>query len=236
MRRGPRSRDRYLAARELGVRVLLVGLPAEVKRELARHTRRGLSIEVVPASEVIAMSDSPAQAFRRKKDSSAHVAARLGAHRSGRRAGERRKHRRGDDRGALCARHAAFGAKAGAGGAVSDQPRRRGRSDRRRRERGFQGEPPVAVRRDGRDLLPGDLRHAAAQGGSALHRRGRDQGQRAHQGSVQPAQGPAAQFRRQRRRARRLFRQRGRDRLRRLHRQCGPEDQRGRGPAYCRGA
>jgi glycerol-3-phosphate acyltransferase PlsX len=31
----------------------------------------------VPASEVITMTDSPAQAFRRKKDSSAHVAARL---------------------------------------------------------------------------------------------------------------------------------------------------------------
>lgn len=66
-----------LAARELGLRVLLVGVPAEVKRELARHSLRGVSVEVVAASEVIAMSDSPAQAFRRKKDSSAHVAARL---------------------------------------------------------------------------------------------------------------------------------------------------------------
>jgi glycerol-3-phosphate acyltransferase PlsX len=66
-----------LAARELDVRVLLVGQPAEVKRELARHKSRNLPIEVVPATEVITMSDSPTQAFRKKKDSSAHVAARL---------------------------------------------------------------------------------------------------------------------------------------------------------------
>jgi phosphate acyltransferase len=66
-----------LAARELGVRVLLVGVEPDVKRELARYNHRGLNIEVVPASEVIAMSDSPTQAFRKKKDSSAHVAAGL---------------------------------------------------------------------------------------------------------------------------------------------------------------
>src|SRR5688572_8067174 len=65
------------AARELGLRVLLVGRPEEINRELGRHGRRGLSIEVVPASEVIAMSDSPTHAFRKKKNSSAHVAARL---------------------------------------------------------------------------------------------------------------------------------------------------------------
>src|SRR5437899_6517165 len=66
-----------LAARAYGVRVLLAAIPAEVKRELARHSVRGLSIEVIAASEVIAMNDSPAQAFRRKKDSSADIAARL---------------------------------------------------------------------------------------------------------------------------------------------------------------
>jgi glycerol-3-phosphate acyltransferase PlsX len=73
----PEIEGSILAAREFGIRIVLVGIAAEVKRELARHTVRGLSIEVVPASEVITMTDSPAQAFRRKKDSSAHVAARL---------------------------------------------------------------------------------------------------------------------------------------------------------------
>ncbi len=66
-----------LAARELGVRILLVGRPPEIKSELARHAHRGLSLEIVPATEVISMSDTPSQAFRKKRDSSVHVAAHL---------------------------------------------------------------------------------------------------------------------------------------------------------------
>jgi phosphate acyltransferase len=66
-----------LAARELGVRILLVGRPEAIKAELARHPHRGLPLEVVPASEVITMTDVPAQALRKKRDSSVHVAARL---------------------------------------------------------------------------------------------------------------------------------------------------------------
>jgi glycerol-3-phosphate acyltransferase PlsX len=65
------------AAREYGVRILLVGLGPDLKRELAKHSHRGLPIEIVPASEVITMHDSPSQAFRKKRDSSAHVAAKL---------------------------------------------------------------------------------------------------------------------------------------------------------------
>ena len=65
------------AARSFGVRILLVGQPVAIKRELARHAHRGLPVEVVPASEVVTMKDSPMQAFRRKQDSSVHVAARL---------------------------------------------------------------------------------------------------------------------------------------------------------------
>ncbi len=65
------------AAREYGVRVLLVGLESVVQNELARHSHRGLPIEVVHASEVITMTDLPSQAFRKKKDSSVHVALRL---------------------------------------------------------------------------------------------------------------------------------------------------------------
>ncbi len=73
----PEVEAAVLAARELGVRVLLVGQPAVVKHELARHPHRGLPVELVSASEVITMKDSPTQAFRKKKDSSVHVAARL---------------------------------------------------------------------------------------------------------------------------------------------------------------
>src|SRR5713226_4268286 len=66
-----------LAAREFGVRIVLTGPAAVVRGELAKHETSGLPIEVVPASDVITMQDHPAQAFRRKKDSSVHVAARL---------------------------------------------------------------------------------------------------------------------------------------------------------------
>ena len=66
-----------LAARELGVRVLLVGVEDTVRQELARHKLRDLPIEVVNATDVITMTDSPSHAFRRKKESSLHVAARL---------------------------------------------------------------------------------------------------------------------------------------------------------------
>lgn len=66
-----------LAARELGVRVLLVGKEQIVRHELTKYHVRGLPIEVLPASDVITMEDSPTVAFRRKKDSSVHVAARL---------------------------------------------------------------------------------------------------------------------------------------------------------------
>lgn len=65
------------AARELGVRILLVGLAPDLKKELAKHSHRGLPIEIAPASEVITMHDSPTQAFRKKKDSSAHVATKF---------------------------------------------------------------------------------------------------------------------------------------------------------------
>ncbi len=73
----PEVEGAIVAAREFGVRILLVGLAPELKRELAKHSHRGLPIEIVPASEIISMEDSPSQAFRKKKDSSAHVAAKL---------------------------------------------------------------------------------------------------------------------------------------------------------------
>src|SRR3981189_3737100 len=73
----PEVEGSVLAAREFGVPILLVGQPNVVRPELARHAAPSLPIEIVPASEVITMNDHPAQAFRRKKDSSVHVAARL---------------------------------------------------------------------------------------------------------------------------------------------------------------
>ncbi|MGC1087257.1 MAG: phosphate acyltransferase PlsX, partial [Candidatus Acidiferrum sp.] len=73
----PEVEGSVLAARELGVRVILVGQPGVVRAELAKHASPNLPIDILPASEVITMEDHPVQAFRRKKDSSVHVAARL---------------------------------------------------------------------------------------------------------------------------------------------------------------
>ena len=73
----PEVEGSVLAAHEYGVRVLLVGQPSVIRAELARHSMRAVPIDIVPATEVITMEDHPAQAFRRKKDSSVHVAARL---------------------------------------------------------------------------------------------------------------------------------------------------------------
>jgi phosphate acyltransferase len=66
-----------LAARELGVKVVLVGIEDKVRQELNRHRHRGVQIEIENATEVVTMQDSPSHAFRRKKDSSLHVATRL---------------------------------------------------------------------------------------------------------------------------------------------------------------
>jgi glycerol-3-phosphate acyltransferase PlsX len=61
-----------------GVRVLLVGPEAQLKRELAGHPSAAHSaIEVVNATQVITMRDKPVQAVRTKKDSSIHVGLRL---------------------------------------------------------------------------------------------------------------------------------------------------------------
>src|ERR1700704_2322368 len=73
----PEVEGSVLAAREYGVRIMLVGQPNALRAELAKHATPNLPIEIVPASEVITMDDHPAQAFRRKKDSSVHVASRL---------------------------------------------------------------------------------------------------------------------------------------------------------------
>ncbi len=68
------------AARELRVRVILVGQEERIKEELQRHyepSLRRLPIEIVNATEVIGMQEPVASAVRRKRDSSIRVAARL---------------------------------------------------------------------------------------------------------------------------------------------------------------
>lgn len=62
-----------LAARDLGVSIVLVGDEAAIKRELAKHTTSGLNIDVVHASEVITMTDKPSVVTKGKPQSSMHI-------------------------------------------------------------------------------------------------------------------------------------------------------------------
>ncbi len=61
------------AARDLAVEVVVVGLPERLQPLLEAHPE----LYFVPASQVIEMDDHPAQAVRRKPDSSMSVCARL---------------------------------------------------------------------------------------------------------------------------------------------------------------
>ncbi len=66
------------AAREFSVPVLLVGRQNEIETELGRQrSTAGLSIDIVNATEVVSMAESPVTAFRRKKDSSIRIGATL---------------------------------------------------------------------------------------------------------------------------------------------------------------
>jgi glycerol-3-phosphate acyltransferase PlsX len=57
--------------------IVLVGDKGQIERELERLNESNLDIEIVHASEVIAMDESPTEAIKKKKDSSMAVAARL---------------------------------------------------------------------------------------------------------------------------------------------------------------
>jgi phosphate acyltransferase len=65
-----------VAAEQPDVRVVLVG-PADVATAALAERSAADRFEVVPASEVVAMSEDPARAVRSKKDSTLRVAARL---------------------------------------------------------------------------------------------------------------------------------------------------------------
>src|SRR5262245_37854641 len=75
----PEIEGALLAVRHYpGTRVLLVGPEERLQRELSSHpTAPSAPVDIVPASQVIAMDDKPVQAARGKRDSSMHVGLRL---------------------------------------------------------------------------------------------------------------------------------------------------------------
>jgi phosphate acyltransferase len=64
------------AARDFKIAIQLVGRPQIIETELAKHDVTGLDISIIPASEVIEMTDQPATAVRAKKEASMTVALR----------------------------------------------------------------------------------------------------------------------------------------------------------------
>ena len=66
-----------MAARELGISVVLVGDKAVIEQELSRLRAHALAVEVRHASQVVTMAETPSHALRRKRDSSLRVAAEL---------------------------------------------------------------------------------------------------------------------------------------------------------------
>jgi glycerol-3-phosphate acyltransferase PlsX len=63
-----------LARKELGIEIALVGPKEIIEEELAHHGPPPSGIEIVHASEAIAMDEHPAQAVRTKRDASINVA------------------------------------------------------------------------------------------------------------------------------------------------------------------
>ncbi|MBI5669867.1 MAG: phosphate acyltransferase PlsX [Chloroflexi bacterium] len=65
------------AAREWGDTIYLVGDPGRIRQELGQHDTTGLKLEVVPARDVITMTDKPGVVGEAKPDSSMHVGMNL---------------------------------------------------------------------------------------------------------------------------------------------------------------
>ena len=64
-------------ARRHHVSLYLVGRRQDIEDALSKHDTSGIDVEVIDASQTIEMDDHPAQAIRRKTDSSINVALRL---------------------------------------------------------------------------------------------------------------------------------------------------------------
>jgi len=65
------------AVKELNADLTFVGIEEKVRAELAKHSYDANKVEVVHASEVVEMHESPAASVRRKRDSSISVGVQL---------------------------------------------------------------------------------------------------------------------------------------------------------------
>ena len=152
--------------------------PGRFARSWPSFDKPDLPIEIVPASEVITMEDHPAQAFRRKKDSSVHVAARLVQE------GKADGFVSAGNTGAVMTTakfipgHAGIRGSRGTGRSVSRMPRAVFPSCWMSAPTWIPSPSISCNLGDGRDLLPRDLWQPQAPRRLAFRRRRRNQGQR----------------------------------------------------------
>ncbi len=66
-----------LAAREYPVEIILVGPREIVEKHLSKYKINNLKLDIIHASQAVSMDEPPADAVRKKKDSSMHVSTRL---------------------------------------------------------------------------------------------------------------------------------------------------------------
>jgi len=80
--RGPAANieGAVMAARDLGLPVILVGVEEELRRHLRAHDTGGLPISIRHAPEVVEMGESPSLALRRKKHSSIRIGVEMVKH------------------------------------------------------------------------------------------------------------------------------------------------------------
>lgn len=67
----------FTAAREVGIRLLLVGKKDILNDLVLKYDTKGIDFEIVHASEIADMREKPSEIIRRKKDTSIQVACRL---------------------------------------------------------------------------------------------------------------------------------------------------------------
>ena len=66
-----------LAAKEFGYQIIMVGDESRINDVISRHDTTGIDLKVVPAKDVILMTDKPSVVGKLKSDSSMHVGMRL---------------------------------------------------------------------------------------------------------------------------------------------------------------
>ena len=66
-----------MGAKEYGTDIILVGPTDRIEKELAKHDRSGVNIEIVNTSEYLAEGEHPAYALRKKRNASILGATKL---------------------------------------------------------------------------------------------------------------------------------------------------------------